>query len=122
MDPRQVIHIGSFSKTLAPALRLGYVVADWEVMSRLVACKRETDSGTGALEQIVVAEYFSQSFGQHIAELTQVLGDKLDTMVDALEEGIDSSEKVVDKFYAKYKENLADERSRKAAEDRARKV
>jgi len=86
MDPRQVIHIGSFSKTLAPALRLGYVVADWEVMSRLVACKRETDSGTGALEQIVVAEYFSQSFGQHIAELTQVLGDKLDTMVDALEE------------------------------------
>jgi len=84
MDPRQVIHIGSFSKTLAPALRLGYVVAHWDVMSRLVACKRESDSGTGALEQMVVAEYFSKEFGKHVGELTKVLGDKLDTMVDAL--------------------------------------
>ena len=62
LDPAQVIHIGSFSKTLAPALRLGYVVADWAVMSRLVALKRETDSGTGALDQMIVAEYFSQQF------------------------------------------------------------
>ena len=85
MDPRQTIHIGSFSKTLAPALRLGYVVADWEVMSRLVACKRQADSGTGALEQMVVAAYFSQNFAQHTEELRKILADKLDTMVDALE-------------------------------------
>jgi 2-aminoadipate transaminase len=85
MDPSQVIHVGSFSKTLSPALRLGYVVADWAVMSRLVGLKRETDSGTGALEQMVVAEYFSRSFTEHVGELTGVLKDKLDTMVDALE-------------------------------------
>ena len=85
MDPKQVIHIGSFSKTLAPALRLGYAVAEWEVMSRLVACKRETDSGTGALDQMVVAEYFSQNFDKHVGALTGVLKDKLDTMVEAVE-------------------------------------
>jgi 2-aminoadipate transaminase len=85
MDPSQVIHVGSFSKTLSPALRLGYVVADWQVMSRLVGLKRETDSGTGALEQMVVAEYFSRKFSEHVGELTGVLKDKLDTMVDALE-------------------------------------
>src|SRR6266568_794344 len=85
MDPRQVIHIGSFSKTLAPALRLGYVVADWEVMSRLVACKRETDSGTGAVEQMMVAEYFAPNFTRHVNELSGVLREKLDTMVEALE-------------------------------------
>ncbi len=85
MDPSQVIHVGSFSKTLSPALRLGYVVADWTVMSRLVGLKRETDSGTGALEQMVVAEYFSRSFTEHVGELTGVLKEKLDTMVDALE-------------------------------------
>ena len=85
MDPTQVIHVGSFSKTLSPALRLGYVVADWAVMSRLVGLKRETDSGTGALEQMVVAEYFSQKFTEHVGELTGVLKEKLDTMVDALE-------------------------------------
>jgi 2-aminoadipate transaminase len=85
MDPTQVIHIGSFSKTLAPALRLGYVVADWEVMSRLVGLKREADSGTGALEQMIVAEYFSRHFAEHVGVLTGVLKEKLETMVEALE-------------------------------------
>jgi 2-aminoadipate transaminase len=85
MDPQQVIHIGSFSKTLAPSLRLGYAVAVPEVMSRLVACKREADSGTGALDQMVVAEYFSQNFDGHVGSLTQTLHGKLDAMVEAVE-------------------------------------
>ena len=85
LDPQQVIHIGSFSKTLAPSLRLGYMVAQPDVMSRLVACKREADSGTGALDQMVVAEYFSQNFGDHVGGLTQTLHEKLDTMVEAVE-------------------------------------
>ena len=85
MDPQQVIHIGSFSKTLAPSLRLGYAVAVPEVMSRLVACKREADSGTGALDQMVVAEYFSRNFQEHVGGLTQTLHDKLDTIVEAVE-------------------------------------
>jgi len=38
-----VIHVGSFSKSIAPALRVGYVVAPWEVMSRMLALK--TDAG-----------------------------------------------------------------------------
>jgi 2-aminoadipate transaminase len=66
-------------------LRLGYVVAVPEVMSQIVACKREADSGTGALDQMVVAEYFSRSFGEHVDGLTQTLHEKLDTMVEAVE-------------------------------------
>jgi 2-aminoadipate transaminase len=85
MDPTQVIHVGSFSKTLSPALRLGYVVADWTVMSRLIGLKREADSGTGALEQMVVAEYFRDHFTEHVGVLTGVLKEKLETMVEALE-------------------------------------
>ena len=85
LDPTHVIHIGSFSKTLAPALRLGYVVADWQFMSRMVAIKTQGDSGTGALEQMVVAEYFSQHFESHVDELSGTLKEKLDTMVEALE-------------------------------------
>ncbi len=55
--------------------------------------------------------------------MTDLPVDMAKGMVDALEDGIDSSEKVVDKFYAKYKERLpGDDRSRKAAEDKARKV
>jgi 2-aminoadipate transaminase len=85
LDPQQVIHIGSFSKTLAPSLRLGYMLAIPDVMSRLVACKREADSGTGALDQMVVAEYFLQHFRQHVGSLTRTLHEKLDTMVEAVE-------------------------------------
>lgn len=83
LDPQHVVHIGSFSKTLAPALRLGYAIADWEFMSRMIACR--SDSGCGALEQMVVAEYFSQHFGEHVDELSETLKGKLDTMVEALE-------------------------------------
>jgi 2-aminoadipate transaminase len=84
LDPSHVIHIGSFSKTLAPALRLGYVVADWQFMSRMVAIKAAGDSGTGALEQMVVAEYFATHFQDHVDELSQTLKEKLDTMVEAV--------------------------------------
>jgi 2-aminoadipate transaminase len=85
LDPEQVIHIGSFSKTLAPALRLGYLIADWEAMSRLVGLKREADSGTGAVEQMMVAEYFAPHFAEHVGALSKVLREKLDTMVEAVE-------------------------------------
>jgi 2-aminoadipate transaminase len=83
MEPKHVVHIGSFSKTLAPALRVGYAVAEWPVLSRMIACK--TDSGTGALDQMIVAEYFSKQFDNHVGALTGVLKEKLDTMVEAVE-------------------------------------
>jgi len=83
LDPSQVIHIGSFSKSLAPALRVGYLVAPWQMLSRLLPCK--TDGGTGALEQMVIAEYFGRHFKRHVDELSRQLRAKLDTMVEALE-------------------------------------
>jgi len=83
LDPGCVIHLGSFSKSLAPALRLGYIVADWEIMRRLLPLKG--DSGTGALDQMVVAEYFSKNFDQHLSHLNGVLHDKLNCMIEAVE-------------------------------------
>ena len=81
---RNVIHIGSFSKSIAPALRIGYVVADWAVLSRMLPLK--TDAGTGALEQMVLAEYCTPHFAAHVPELTRALRAKLDTMMAALAE------------------------------------
>lgn len=83
LDPDAVIHIGSFSKTLAPALRIGYLVADWPVMSRLMPLK--TDAGTGAIEQLVIADYFGDRFHEHVAALKPRLRAKLDAMVEAVE-------------------------------------
>ena len=82
-DSGMVIHIGSFSKTLAPALRLGYLVADWPILSRLLPLKG--DGGTGAIEQMLVAEYFGKHFDAHLAEVKPKLGAKLNVMVEAVE-------------------------------------
>lgn len=79
-----VIHIGSFSKSIAPALRVGFVVAPWEVMSRMLALK--TDAGSGALEQMVLAEYCATHFASHVPELTRALRIKLDTLMEAVNE------------------------------------
>lgn len=82
-DTGSVIHIGSFSKSLAPALRLGYLVADWPIMSQLLALKG--DAGTGVVEQMLVAGYFGQHFDEHLEALKPRLKRKLDTMVEAVE-------------------------------------
>ena len=89
LDPGCVIHLGSFSKSLAPALRLGYVIAPPDIMSRLLPLKG--DSGTGALDQMVVAEYFSQHFDSHLGRLNGVLREKLDTMTEAVAREFGSS-------------------------------
>jgi 2-aminoadipate transaminase len=79
-----VIHIGSFSKSIAPALRVGFIVAPWEMMSRMLALK--TDAGSGALEQMVLAEYCAPHFATHVPKLTRGLRAKLDTLMEALNE------------------------------------
>jgi 2-aminoadipate transaminase len=79
-----VIHIGSFSKSIAPALRVGYIVAPWEVMSRMLALK--TDAGSGALEQMVLAEYCARNFSRHVPELRRGLRAKLETLMESLKE------------------------------------
>lgn len=79
----RVIYCGSFSKSIAPALRVGYVVADWAVLGRMLAMKN--DAGTGALEQMVLAEYCRDHFQQHVTALTEVLHGKCDAIVEALE-------------------------------------
>ena len=83
-ERQSVIHIGSFSKSIAPALRVGYIVAPWDVLSRMLALK--TDAGTGALEQMVLAEFCAPHFDEHVPALTRGLRAKLETLMEALNE------------------------------------
>ena len=84
-----VIHIGSFSKSIAPALRVGYIVAPWAILSRMLAIK--TDAGSGALEQMVLAEYCAPHFAEHVPALTRGLRAKLDTLMESLNEQFGTS-------------------------------
>ncbi len=80
----RVIHIGSFSKSVAPALRLGYLVADWPVMSRILSVKN--DGGAGALDQMILGEYCLAHFNAHLPRLRATLRAKLDCLQDSLRE------------------------------------
>src|SRR5205809_1846244 len=84
-----VIHIGSFSKSIAPALRVGYIVAHWDILSRILALK--TDAGSGALEQMVLAEFCARHFAEHVPALRRGLRDKLEALMAALDEQFGTS-------------------------------
>ena len=80
----RVIYCGTFSKTVAPALRVGYLVAPWPVLKHVLPLK--TDAGSGALEQMVLAEYLPRNFDAHVEGLLPVLQAKSQAMVEALDE------------------------------------
>ena len=83
-DTNRVLHIGSFSKTLGPGTRLGYVVASWEVMSRLLS--RKNDAGTGVMDQMIVGDYFTNHYEEHIQDVRSALKRKCDVLASALRE------------------------------------
>ena len=89
----RVIYIGSFSKSIAPALRVGYVVAPSAVLRALLAVK--TDAGSGALEQMVLAEYCPSRFETHVPSLNKALKAKLDALIAAIEEHFGTSAEFV---------------------------
>lgn len=82
-DQGQVIYCGSFSKTIAPALRVGYIAAEWPVIAQMLSMKQ--DAGSGALEQMVLAEYCAKHFDDHVTNLTGVLKGKAEAIAEALE-------------------------------------
>ena len=81
-EGRTVLYCGSFSKSVAPAFRLGYIVADWTALKHIVPMK--TDGGTSALSQMVMAEFCQTKFASHVSESTASLKEKHDLMLEAL--------------------------------------
>lgn len=80
----RVIYCATFSKTIAPALRVGYLVAPWPLMGHILPLK--TDAGSGALEQMVLAEFLPGHFDAHVGALLPMLAAKARTLCAALDE------------------------------------
>jgi 2-aminoadipate transaminase len=80
-----VIYLSTFSKTLAPGLRLGWVVAPREVIQRLVMAKQGTDLHTSTFDQMVAFEVARDGFlDEHVRRLCEVYGRRRNVMLDAL--------------------------------------
>ena len=80
-----VIHLGTFSKVLAPGIRIGYVVAPRPLLERLILLKQGRDLHTDALAQCMVAEYCGR-FGldNHIERLRIAYRERRDAMLAEL--------------------------------------
>jgi 2-aminoadipate transaminase len=81
-----VIHLGSFSKTLAPGLRLGYAVADESLIRALTIAKQAADLHTGTLSQRAVARLFEIfDYEAHLRGLRRLYGERLEAMLASLD-------------------------------------
>ncbi len=81
-----VIYLSTFSKTLAPGLRLGWVVAPVEVVRRLVQAKQGADLHTTTMTQFVAYEVVRTGFLEgHVREIRKVYRERRDAMLRAIE-------------------------------------
>jgi 2-aminoadipate transaminase len=86
-----VIYLSTFSKTLAPGLRLGWIVAPPEVISKLVQLKQGMDLHTSTFVQMVGYEVARDNFlDEHIKLIRRVYGERRDVMLQALDENFPS--------------------------------
>ena len=81
-----VIYLSTFSKTLAPGIRLGWVVAPPEVIGKLVQAKQGADLHTATFNQVVAYEVSRGGFlDRHIHTIRDVYGERRDLMLAAMD-------------------------------------
>jgi len=86
LSPGRVIQLGSFSKIIAPGLRLGWISANEEVIKSAVNLKQATDLHSSAYDQHLILEFLQQGFlPDHLQRLKTKYALKLNLMGDALE-------------------------------------
>jgi DNA-binding transcriptional MocR family regulator len=87
-----VIHVSTFSKRLAPALRIGYVVAPMALRPVLMGMKRVVDLGTSAVMQHALAEFMERGYLRaHSSRMRQVYRAQRDTLSEALRKHLPES-------------------------------
>lgn len=82
----RVIYFGSFSKILAPGMRLGFTSAKAELLERMIICKQTQDVHTNVLSQMIAYKFVTNhSIDQHIAKLREAYGKKCKLMMDTMD-------------------------------------
>ncbi len=81
-----VIYLSTFSKTLAPGIRLAWVIATPEIIQKLVMAKQGADLHTSTFNQIVAYEVSRKGFlDEHIKKINTVYKERRDIMLEELE-------------------------------------
>lgn len=86
-DNKTVIYIKSFSKIIMPGLRLAYMIAPTELISKIVTVKFTTDISTSALDQKVLANFLKGNFLKlHIENLIKIYRERYLVLTEKLKE------------------------------------
>ena len=81
-----VAYCGSFSKVIAPGLRVGFTIAPSEIISKVVVAKQISDVHTSMLPQLLVYEFITNyNLDDYIAENRKLYAHKCKTMIDSIE-------------------------------------
>ena len=80
-----VLYMSTFSKTLAPGFRLGWLVADEDVVNKLTVLKQSADLHTDNLAQFAVAQFFADNdVDAHVKEISALYGKRKDLMLEGI--------------------------------------
>lgn len=89
LTPTRIAYAGTASKTLAPALRLGWLVIPPALLEHTSVAQRQTDWGVARIEQHAFADFLSRGeFDRHLRRLRAVYRGRRDALVAALKQSI----------------------------------
>jgi GntR family transcriptional regulator / MocR family aminotransferase len=86
LEPERVIYVGTLSKVLSPALRLGYIALPPPLIERCRQLKRLTDLHSAVLEQLALAHFIEEGhLERHILKMKKIYRKRRERLIAALE-------------------------------------